>query len=582
MKKIFSRGAKPTHTELLGGGGPPGPGGGASGALSGASHAPALPASGGWTVGRHSVVYEDLIAEGGFGVVFLVKAKGSTNTKMALKRMFVNNDKDLAVCKREINIVSNLNGHPNLIGYVDSSLSLLDGEVHEILLLMPYHKTTLLQLMNDKLSTGFKESEVLAVFCDICSAVARLHHCQTPIIHRDLKVENVLRSDQGRYVLCDFGSATAQVLKPSVQGIIPVEEEIKRYTTLSYRAPEMIDLYSEVPLTARTDIWALGCLLYKVCYFSLPFGESALAIQAGNLTFPSQPKYSSEMKKLIRYLLTVKVERRPDIFQVSHLAFELAGQTNPVQNLHNSSIPTFGTLSESLGSPLASDTANGIASPPSSHPLLTSGAKSAAAVNPVGQLTTATKESLSLKSPGSPEAVTFRRPIEPSSPANTSVAPRQRPRGQGQTKNLVPGMAGPLPLPPTADASSQNPFVPSTTTPVKSSNPFASNFDLSSSANSGSHSMLHSSSSNVGQPQGPVSLQEPNNNPFVRHPPSGKGWNPFEDSKSFGDLSEDALFGAQFDQLRQESAATQDGSLTKGSRDPFLSAPFTVHQKNSA
>ena len=46
-----------------------------------------------------------MIAEGGFGVVFLVSHKKDSGMKFALKRMFVNNDKDLAVCKREINIV---------------------------------------------------------------------------------------------------------------------------------------------------------------------------------------------------------------------------------------------------------------------------------------------------------------------------------------------------------------------------------------------------------------------------------------------------------------------------------------------
>ena len=57
----------------------------------------------------------------------------------------------------------------------------------------------------------FTEGEVLEVFCDVCRAVSRLHHCQTPIIHRDLKVENILKSESGSYVLCDFGSATAKV-----------------------------------------------------------------------------------------------------------------------------------------------------------------------------------------------------------------------------------------------------------------------------------------------------------------------------------------------------------------------------------
>lgn len=43
-------------------------------------------------------------------------------------------------------------------------------------------------LMNQRLQTGFTESEVLQIFCDTCEAVARLHQCKTPIIHRDLKV----------------------------------------------------------------------------------------------------------------------------------------------------------------------------------------------------------------------------------------------------------------------------------------------------------------------------------------------------------------------------------------------------------
>lgn len=58
-----------------------------------------------------------------------------------------------------------------------------------------------------------------------------------------------------------------------------MEEEIKRYTTLSYRAPEMIDLFCGVPVDTKSDIWAMGVMLYKLCYFALPFGESALAIQ---------------------------------------------------------------------------------------------------------------------------------------------------------------------------------------------------------------------------------------------------------------------------------------------------------------
>lgn len=186
-----------------------------------------------------------------------------------------------------------------------------------------------------RLQSGFTEAEVMQIFCDVAEAVSRLHHCQTPIIHRDLKVENILLNEAGNYVLCDFGSATGKVLNPAVHGFQAVEEEIKKYTTLSYRAPEMIDLYDGVPITTKADIWALGCLLYKLCYFTLPFGESTLAIRNGHFTIPDNSRYSPAVHKLIRYMLELQHERRPNIYQVCQVAFGgVLGKENPVPNLH--------------------------------------------------------------------------------------------------------------------------------------------------------------------------------------------------------------------------------------------------------
>ena len=53
--------------------------------------------------GDSTSVFQDVLAEGGFAIVFLVRS--SKGEKLALKRMCVNNDKDLSVCRREINIV---------------------------------------------------------------------------------------------------------------------------------------------------------------------------------------------------------------------------------------------------------------------------------------------------------------------------------------------------------------------------------------------------------------------------------------------------------------------------------------------
>ncbi|NXL77355.1 AAK1 kinase, partial [Leptocoma aspasia] len=276
---------------------------------------------------------------GGFAIVFLVRT--SNGVKCALKRMYVNNEYDLQVCKREIQIMRDLSGHKNIVGYIDSSInSVSSGDVWEVLILMDFCRGgQVVNLMNQRLQSGFTESEVLQIFCDTCEAVARLHQCKTPIIHRDLKVENILLHDRGHYVLCDFGSATNKFQNPQTEGVNAVEEEIKKYTTLSYRAPEMVNLYSGKLITTKADIWALGCLLYKLCYFTLPFGESQVAICDGNFTIPDNSRHSQDMHCLIRYMLEPDPDKRPDIYQVSYFAFKLAKKDCPVQNVQNSPIP---------------------------------------------------------------------------------------------------------------------------------------------------------------------------------------------------------------------------------------------------
>ncbi|XP_055021413.1 AP2-associated protein kinase 1-like isoform X3 [Boleophthalmus pectinirostris] len=292
-----------------------------------------------FNIGRYQVTVEEIVAEGGFAIVFLVRTH--QGVRCALKRMYVNNEHDLQICKLEIQIMRDLVGHKNIVGYLDSSLTAVGaGDVYEVLILMDFCRGgQVVNLMNQRLQTGFSEAEVLQIFCDTCEAVARLHQCKTPVIHRDLKVENILLHDRGHYVLCDFGSATNRFQNPQTEGVATVEEEIKKYTTLSYRAPEMVNLYGGNVITTKADIWAMGCLLYKLCFFTLPFGESSVAICDGSFTIPDNSRYSQEMHCLIRYMLEPDPEKRPDIYQVSYFAFKLARRECPVPNVHNSPIP---------------------------------------------------------------------------------------------------------------------------------------------------------------------------------------------------------------------------------------------------
>ncbi|XP_046872779.1 BMP-2-inducible protein kinase isoform X2 [Hypomesus transpacificus] len=319
--------------------------------------------------------------------------------------MYVNNVPDLSIYRREVTIMKELSGHKNIVGYLDSSISAVSDSVWEVLILMEYCKAgQVVKQMNERLGVGFSEPEVLTIFCDTCEAVARLHQCKTPVLHRDLKVENILLNDQGSYVLCDFGSATHKVLLPHKDGVTAVEDEIKKYTTLSYRAPEMINLYAGKPITPKADIWALGCLLYKLCFFSLPFGESQVAICDGSFIIPDNSKFSFKLHCLIRYMLEPEQEKRPDIYQVSYFAFKFAGKDCPVPNLFSSPLPT------------------------------------------------ALPEPLTASEVAARRSMTKARITESVGPTETSIAPRQRPKAAGSNAlPTVPPAKMPVPSAPVSN-----------------------------------------------------------------------------------------------------------------------------------
>ncbi|ESN95344.1 hypothetical protein HELRODRAFT_86821 [Helobdella robusta] len=280
---------------------------------------------------------EDVIAEGGFSIVFLVYCEAD-GKHYALKRLFVNEDSKLMMCRQEIEITRKLSGHKNIAECLDACITAVGNDVNEVLILLQYYKSLIVSIldeMNERLNRRYTESEVLKIFCDVCEAVSSLHHNAVPIIHRDLKIENLLRDGKGNVRLCDFGSATFTVLNPLVDGIGAVSDELQKYTTLQYRSPEMVDLYSYQSISFKSDIWALGCLLYRLCFFTNCFGDSVMAISNGQFTVPDDCPYSDRLLKLIKYMLQTDPDDRPDIYQVSHLAFTLANKFQcPISNFN--------------------------------------------------------------------------------------------------------------------------------------------------------------------------------------------------------------------------------------------------------
>ncbi|KAG2182446.1 hypothetical protein INT43_007376 [Umbelopsis isabellina] len=289
-------------------------------------------------VGQHKVIIQVYLAEGGFAHVYLVRMKDFSDP-IVLKRIAVPDTERLKSVEKEIVFMRRLGNHKNIVRYFDSQVSPLPTGGFEALILMEYCPGGgVIDLMNRRLQQRLTEPEILKIFGDVSEALAYMHYCNPAALHRDLKVENILISASGRYKLCDFGSAClskGQYIPKTLPEIQKLEDDIQRHTTLQYRAPEMIDIYQRRPINEKADIWALGVLLYKLCYYTTPFEEQGpLAILSAKFTFPHYPQFSDKTRNLISWLLTEDQERRPNIYQVVESVCKLRGKDCPIRNIY--------------------------------------------------------------------------------------------------------------------------------------------------------------------------------------------------------------------------------------------------------
>uniref|UniRef100_A0A0B6ZVQ4 cyclin-dependent kinase n=2 Tax=Arion vulgaris TaxID=1028688 RepID=A0A0B6ZVQ4_9EUPU len=185
------------------------------------------------------------IGEGTYGIVY--RAKDTENNKIvALKKMKLNNEKDgiQITGLREINILLNIH-HKNI---VEMKEVVVGNSLESIFLVMEYCEQDLASLL-DNMAAPFSEPQVKCIMLQLFAGLQYLH--ENFIIHRDLKVSNLLMTDKGCVKIADFGLARKYEL--------PLRPMTPTVVTLWYRAPELL-LGSKTHTTA-IDIWSAGCIL---------------------------------------------------------------------------------------------------------------------------------------------------------------------------------------------------------------------------------------------------------------------------------------------------------------------------------
>ncbi|XP_070258991.1 cyclin-dependent kinase 10 isoform X5 [Myotis yumanensis] len=188
------------------------------------------------------------IGEGTYGIVYRARDT-QTDEIVALKKVRMDKEKDGVPISslREITLLLRLR-HPNI---VELKEVVVGNHLESIFLVMGYCEQDLASLL-ENMPTPFSEAQVKCIVLQVLRGLQYLH--QNFIIHRDLKVSNLLMTDKGCVKTADFGLARAYG--------IPVKPMTPKVVTLWYRAPEL--LLGTTTQTTSIDMWAMGCVLAEL------------------------------------------------------------------------------------------------------------------------------------------------------------------------------------------------------------------------------------------------------------------------------------------------------------------------------
>jgi len=185
------------------------------------------------------------VGEGTYGVVYRAKDTFS-NDIVALKRVRIEDKEGLPLSSlREINLLLKLS-HKNIVRLKEV---VVGRPLQFVFLVMEYCEQDLASLI-DKMKTPFTEAQIKCLLLQLLDGVRYLHKLY--IIHRDIKVSNLLLKHDGTLKIADFGLArtsASDLGKPMTPVVV----------TLWYRSPEL--LLGSRTHTPAIDMWAVGCVI---------------------------------------------------------------------------------------------------------------------------------------------------------------------------------------------------------------------------------------------------------------------------------------------------------------------------------
>jgi serine/threonine protein kinase len=250
---------------------------------------------------------KDKLGEGGMGVVYRARYVGNDRI-VAVKLLpsdVAANENLVLRFERELEILQQLE-HPHIVrcfgGVCESKQRFYAMELVE--------GGTLADLLRKK--RRFSWDRVIEYALQMCAALQYAH--ERNVIHRDVKPGNFLVTKSGQLKLSDFGLAT-------MTAAARITTAGRTAGTFHYMAPEQIR--GQPPVSNRTDLYALGCVLLELLTGRPPFdAETPAAILHQHLKAPP-PRLAQllldcpeELDQLVADLLEKDPDRRPASAQV--------------------------------------------------------------------------------------------------------------------------------------------------------------------------------------------------------------------------------------------------------------------------
>ncbi|MBQ7985512.1 MAG: serine/threonine protein kinase [Bacteroidales bacterium] len=173
---------------------------------------------------------------------------------------------------------------------------------------------------------NMSEDEIWQFIKDVSSGLSYLHSREQPIIHQDIKPDNILIDENGNYLISDFGISTRAraTLRKSV--------DMKQSTgTLAYMAPERFSQQRDAIMAS--DIWSLGATIYELMEGDVPYSDQGGLLQKGGADFKGF--YNEDSSKQLQNVVLACLNQEPwdrpkaeDLYE--YACFALEGKLNKI------------------------------------------------------------------------------------------------------------------------------------------------------------------------------------------------------------------------------------------------------------